>query len=120
MPTLAELYVYPVKSCRGIPVDSAVVTPTGEQAAMPAAARRRSLPRLHAATPTTKSPCLCFAGLAFDRNWVIVRAESGKFLTQRQLPKWVLPWASCFWQGMRLPNPRCLELLLANLGALEE
>ncbi|KAL4452002.1 hypothetical protein ABPG75_007664 [Micractinium tetrahymenae] len=57
MPTLAELYVYPVKACRGVPVDSAVVTPTG---------------------------------LAFDRNWVIVRAESGKFLTQRQLPKLAL------------------------------
>lgn len=31
--TLTQLHVYPVKGCRGIPLDSAVVTPTGEQGA---------------------------------------------------------------------------------------
>jgi hypothetical protein len=27
------------------------------------------------------------AGLPYDRHWMVVRADSGKFLTQRQIPK---------------------------------
>ena len=30
------------------------------------------------------------AGLLFDRNWVVVRAATGKFVTQRQQPRLAL------------------------------
>jgi len=29
------------------------------------------------------------AGLAYDRNWMIVKEEKGKFVTQRQVAKYV-------------------------------
>jgi len=29
------------------------------------------------------------AGLAYDRNWMIVKEEKGKFVTQRQAAKYV-------------------------------
>lgn len=29
----------------------------------------------------------CSAGLPFDRQWMVVRESTGKFVTQRQIPK---------------------------------
>ena len=51
---IKSLYVYPIKSCKGISVQSAVATPFG---------------------------------LKYDRQWMIVEKDSGKFITQRTYPK---------------------------------
>ena len=51
---LKSLYVYPVKSCKGISLQSAVATPFG---------------------------------LQHDRQWMIVKKTSGKFITQRTHPQ---------------------------------
>jgi uncharacterized protein len=53
---LSALHVYPIKSCRGIQLDAARLTPTG---------------------------------LADDRHWMLVR-PSGRFVTQRELPRMAL------------------------------
>ncbi|PNH06437.1 MOSC domain-containing protein 2, mitochondrial [Tetrabaena socialis] len=51
MPTVAALNVYPIKSCRGTSLQSAMMT--------------------------------C-AGLAYDREWMVVRQETGRFISQRE------------------------------------
>ncbi|PNH06438.1 MOSC domain-containing protein 2, mitochondrial [Tetrabaena socialis] len=51
MPTIAALNVYPIKSCRGVSLQSAMMTS---------------------------------AGLAYDREWMVVRQETGKFISQRE------------------------------------
>jgi uncharacterized protein YcbX len=56
MPTLSQIYVYPVKSLGGFPV---------------------------AQWPVDKT------GLQYDRKWMLID-ETGKFLTQRRLPKMAL------------------------------
>jgi uncharacterized protein YcbX len=53
---LAALHVYPVKSCRGIPLDAARLSATG---------------------------------FADDRHWMLVR-PTGRFVTQRELPRMAL------------------------------
>lgn len=58
--TIASLYVYPVKSCRGLAADRAEVTPDG----------------------------LAIDGVR-DREWMIVDAR-GRFVTQRELPRLAL------------------------------
>ncbi|MEM8640603.1 MAG: MOSC N-terminal beta barrel domain-containing protein [Cyanobacteria bacterium P01_G01_bin.54] len=50
---VAELWVYPIKGCRGVSLEQAELTPTG---------------------------------LQYDRQWMIVN-ETGKFITQRELPQ---------------------------------
>lgn len=60
--TVAGLYVYPVKGCGGIELETAAVTPLG------------------LATPNK---------LLRDRFWMVVR-EDGKFITQRQKPELAL------------------------------
>mmetsp|Transcript_4948 Transcript_4948/g.13830 ORF Transcript_4948/g.13830 Transcript_4948/m.13830 type:complete len:322 (+) Transcript_4948:127-1092(+) len=50
MPQITALHIYPVKSCNGISLQSAVVAKTG---------------------------------LAYDRYWVVIDADSGRFLSQR-------------------------------------
>jgi uncharacterized protein YcbX len=54
---LSQLFVYPVKSCGGVALEAAALTPTG---------------------------------LAFDRSWMVVRAGSGRFLSQRATPAMAL------------------------------
>ncbi|GAA6040176.1 hypothetical protein JCM8097_004164 [Rhodosporidiobolus ruineniae] len=56
-PTVSELWVYPIKSCRGTSVQE---SPYGEE------------------------------GLEYDRQWMIVEADTHKFLTARTIPKMVL------------------------------
>ena len=51
---IKSLYVYPVKSCKGISVQSAIATPFG---------------------------------LKYDRQWMIVQKDTGKFITQRTHPQ---------------------------------
>ncbi len=55
-PTLSAIYIYPIKSCRGIAVDAASLTDWG---------------------------------LEYDRNWMVV-TPTGRFLTQRELPRMAL------------------------------
>lgn len=57
MPKVQQLWVFPIKSCRGTRVDESPYTDEG---------------------------------LEYDRQWMIVDAESHKFLTARTLPKMVL------------------------------
>jgi hypothetical protein len=54
---IAELHCHPIKSCGGIRLQTAVLTPSG---------------------------------LLFDRRWVVVKATTGRFLTQRQVPQMCL------------------------------
>ncbi|BGP16342.1 hypothetical protein JCM10213_004883 [Rhodosporidiobolus nylandii] len=56
-PTVGELWVYPIKSCRGSQVQESAY---GEE------------------------------GLEYDRQWMIVEAQTHKFLTARTIPKMVL------------------------------
>ncbi|GAA6021019.1 hypothetical protein JCM10207_003890 [Rhodosporidiobolus poonsookiae] len=56
-PTVQELWVYPIKSCRGTQVNE---------------------------SPYTEE------GLEYDRQWMIVEADTHKFLTARTIPKMVL------------------------------
>ncbi|KAG2484852.1 hypothetical protein HYH03_016339 [Edaphochlamys debaryana] len=83
--TIAALNIYPIKSCRGVSLQSAVLTE---------------------------------AGLALDRQWMVVREESGRFLTQREkgilalvevsLPLEALHAAQ--WGTERLPPDAALTL----------
>jgi uncharacterized protein YcbX len=61
MATVAELHLYPVKSCAGIALTEAMLGPAG----------------------------LEFQSVA-DREWMVVEAASGQFRTQRQLPRMAL------------------------------
>ena len=78
-PRVSSLHVYPVKACKGIEVDAAWFERTGNAPGV-----------LHAAygvvADLPHSWCN-FLGLAYDRNWMIVKEERGKFVTQRQAPK---------------------------------
>jgi hypothetical protein len=60
MPTVAELVLYPIKSCAGIPVQEATVTPFG-----------LAVETVH------------------DREWMLVR-EDGSCITQREYPRMAL------------------------------
>ena len=98
-PTLSSLRVYPVKGCKGIELQSGVVTATGACDVDPQCSRRRRRPNTTLPTPARASPLRLHhrsrrprpapaaAGLLFDRNWVIVKESGGRFLTQRQQPK---------------------------------
>lgn len=68
---IAALHVYPIKSCRGLTLESVVITPTG------------------------------FEG---DRQWMVVN-ESGRFLTQRELPRLALVVPTREEHGLRLTAP---------------
>src|ERR1700722_6314397 len=54
--TISALNVYPVKSCRGIPLDKATLE---------------------------------MSGVKSDRRWLVIN-ESGRFITQRELPRLAL------------------------------
>jgi hypothetical protein len=105
--TVSGLWVYPVKGCRGIQVPAAAVMPTGEDAgrgwrhstrvslaqrvcvcATHRAATRGGQLRQHRhrndrGTPRDQRT----TGLQYDRCWMVVRSDTGKFVTQRQIPK---------------------------------
>jgi uncharacterized protein len=68
---ISSLNIYPVKSCRGIALDSALLTA---------------------------------AGLAYDREWMVVRAD-GEFVTQRQLPRLALIETRLTQQALELAAP---------------
>ena len=82
---ISALNVYPVKSCRGIALDSALLTPTG---------------------------------LAFDREWMVVRAN-GEFVTQRDLPRLSLIETRLMPQTLELsaPDMRVLSVPLSGISS---
>jgi uncharacterized protein YcbX len=78
--TVARLFLYPVKGCRGIPLRSAELVETGLQ----------------------------FNGIG-DREWVVVDAD-GEFLSQRELPKMTLIGTHLTSRTLRLTAPGMLTL----------
>ena len=82
MITLAALYVYPVKSCRGIALERAQVTQ---------------------------------AGLKHDREWMVV-TPTGRFLTQRELPRLavVVPQLADGCLRLSAPDVADLEVSVTN------
>lgn len=78
---MQALFVYPIKGCQGIPLKSAAVTPTGGIHAPPPP------PSPFSHSPHKVPPRTTRAGLPYDRQWMVVREATGKFVTQRQIPK---------------------------------
>ena len=78
--TIDQLFIYPVKGCRGIPIDSARLAATGLE--------------------------IDDIG---DREWVVVDA-GGRFLSQRELPKMTLVETRLTSTALRLRAPGMLEL----------
>jgi uncharacterized protein YcbX len=78
MVAVQALFVYPIKGCQGIPLKSAAVTPTGV-----VVVRSRHCPT----PPDSRPPPPRTTGLPYDRQWMVVREATGKFVTQRQIPK---------------------------------
>ena len=77
MATIAGLRLYPVKSCAGIALNEAVLGPAGLES----------------------------NGVA-DREWMVVEAASGQFLTQRQLPGMALIATAIAEGALLLTAPR--------------
>ena len=73
---ISQLFIYPVKSCAGIEISEAQLTP---------------------------------AGLAMDREWMIVD-QAGQFLTQRQCPHMVWISPSISDQALTLSAPNVLPI----------
>jgi uncharacterized protein len=78
--TIDQLFVYPVKGCRGIAVERATLADTG----------------------------LDIDGIG-DREWVVVD-EEGEFLSQRELPKMTLIETRLTPSALRLKAPGMLQL----------
>ena len=77
---LSALHVYPIKSCRGIELDAARLTPTG---------------------------------LADDRHWMLVR-PSGRFVTQRELPRMALISTALSARALTLAAPGAAPLIVSR------
>lgn len=158
---LSQLFVYPVKSCRGVPLQAAVVSPTGActgsrcrmqpciatdgsarlsqqqhpaAAAAAAAAGAASLLSSVWRPPTLLRPtardCVRCAGLLFDRQFVVVKESGGRFLTQRQFPKYAPCWLAtarcCLRAACPSPAPHCCgvykstrQILLCRMALAE-
>jgi uncharacterized protein YcbX len=78
--SIDQLFLYPIKGCRGITVESAAVVATG----------------------------LEVDGIG-DREWVVVD-ESGEFLSQRELPRMTLIVTRLTSSALRLKAPGMLQL----------
>jgi hypothetical protein len=70
--SLAELWIYPIKSCRGVSMSSLSI---GDR------------------------------GFLYDRNWMLIDADTNKFITQREQP--------------RVCSIRCLILVLILLDVFD-
>lgn len=77
---LSALHIYPIKSCRGIQLDAARLTPTG---------------------------------LSGDRHWMLVR-PSGRFVTQRELPRMALITTALGERALMLAAPGMSPLSVAR------
>lgn len=55
---------------------------------MPVTVKQLNVYPIKGCKPVTVESAACLGtGLPYDRHWMVVRADSGKFLTQRQIPK---------------------------------
>ncbi|GFR47755.1 hypothetical protein Agub_g9520 [Astrephomene gubernaculifera] len=70
--TIGALNVYPIKSCRGVALQSAILTN---------------------------------AGLLYDREWMVVREDTGKFISQREKEALALVEISLPPEALTLPQP---------------
>ena len=84
MPTISGLFVYPVKSLKGIELATAQVSESGQATSQPKS--RLLVQHCHTYAEYILSPAGAFL---WDRHWLVVRASDGKFYTQRQLPRCV-------------------------------
>jgi uncharacterized protein len=75
MPTITSLTIYPIKSCAGIALQEATLTPAGMRHQQ-----------------------------ANDREWMVVDS-TGRFLTQREYPQMALIAPALHPEGMRLTAP---------------
>ncbi len=82
---ITALNIYPVKSCRGIPLDAATIGATG---------------------------------LLDDRHWMMVR-PTGRFVTQRELPRMALIGTAVESGGLTLTAPGLPPLVVPRNGAGE-
>jgi MOSC domain-containing protein len=82
---IAALNIYPVKSCRGIPLETAALGDTG---------------------------------LIDDRHWMMIR-PSGRFVTQRELPRMALIGTAVESGGLMLSAPGMSPLVVPRDGAGE-
>jgi len=82
MPTLSQLFIYPIKSCAGMAVDKAFLLESG-----------LSAQGVH------------------DREWMLV-TEEGRFLTQREFPRMALIQPRPSGGNLRVRAPGMGELLL--------
>jgi hypothetical protein len=84
MPSIAELYLYPIKSCAGIPLREATLTPAG-----------------------------LMSQQIYDREWMLVDAD-GEALTQREFPRMALivPRLKGDVLAVRAPGMLPLEIAL--------
>jgi len=82
--TIDQLFIYPVKGCRGIAVERATLAATG----------------------------LEIDGIG-DREWVVVDAD-GEFLSQRELPQMALIETRLTSTALRLKAPGMLQLEAAH------
>lgn len=72
---VTDLFIYPVKSLRGIALSQSSLT---------------------------------YTGLLHDRRWMIVRADNGQFVTQRQLPKMALIATALDEYHLHLKSPELM------------
>jgi len=80
---VSGLFIYPIKSCRGISVSHAPLTPTGNSSFC-------LNHYVHNFTNIIHITFLCFVtGLRWDRQWVVVNSQ-GRACTQRVDPKLAL------------------------------
>ncbi|KLU34927.1 Fe-S protein [Massilia sp. WF1] len=82
MPTLSQLFLYPIKSCAGIAVQEATLLESG-----------LSAQGVH------------------DREWMLV-TEAGQFLTQREFPRMALIRPTPSGDQLRVSSPGMADLLL--------
>ncbi len=96
--TIATVNAHPVKGCKPITLELALLTSTGTASTISSCSsqieQRRGL-MAHQIFPTQGSfaPRLA-AGLPYDRDWMVCRESDGKFISQRERPKLTLVrWA---------------------------
>jgi len=80
--TISQLFIHPVKGCRGISVQSATLTKTG---------------------------------LEYDREWAVVRASDGKFVSMREEPKLALVVPELVGNTMTITAPNMNKPLIVPL-----
>ena len=86
---MTNLYLYPVKGCKPIELQSAAITPTGTFhvcATCSETVAATNLSLMHTLMSPRHQLMSPAPGFAYDRHFMIARASDGKFLSQRQLP----------------------------------